>query len=83
MGQREGLPNITGYLNLRYDAAISVDGCFKKELGNFSNWQMSRSLNSDVFDNIIFDAAKSNPFYGSSSHVEPLNLTVKIWKRIS
>lgn len=31
---------------------------------------------------IGFDASKSNKIFGASLHVESLNLTIKIWKRI-
>ena len=73
--QQEGLPNITGTLG-----GTSPDGYpsgafhrsengYKYESGGYKqyNWQ--------------FNAAWCSTIYGKSSHVTPVNYTIRIWKR--
>ena len=88
IGQRPGLPNITGYsdqfdANTGWARQIDVHGAFYEE--DISSRGALTGDSSSVYPwgRFGFDASKSNSIYGASTEVQPSNITIKIWKRIS
>ena len=79
--QGEGLPNITGS-ETGFGAAedyTSFSGCFyggPKYTGLAGGH--SEGANSV---NVYFNASRSSAIYGASSHVTPVNSTIRVWKR--
>ena len=81
--QTEGLPNISGWFYAYCDNSVGSrsdnvlftyqDSVKGYTTGNNGSYQ--RRLN--------FNANKVNSIYGSSTHVTPINSTVRIWKRTS
>ena len=75
--QAEGLPNIKGSFygdNVSRDINIVATGAFSKNAGYGS---FSISTYSDRLKNgFNFDASYSNPIYGASEHVTPVNSAV-------
>ena len=77
----EGLPNITGTIKGNgLNDSITVSGAFYK-----TNTTNNKSDNSGYQSSmgIGFNAALYNQIYGSSAHVTPSNLSLKIWQRVS
>lgn len=77
--QAGGLPNISGSLNAN-KIRTSQDGAFTVEetidtggiaAGGYQNCKW------------IFNASKSNPIYGASTEVRPINETIRVWKKIA
>ena len=89
IAQTEGLPNITGGTDSTDAAPFVWSGGDKNTsrtygaLGvkAYSKWGASVGGTSGAFVPIVFDASVSNKIYGSSSHVTPLNTSIRIWKR--
>ena len=82
--QAEGLPNITGriggdrfgHLNTNY---FFSEGCFYATNSGQTSAREHSSHKSGVYVNL--DASRSNSIYGASSHVTPVNTSIRIWKR--
>lgn len=86
-----GLPNITGYANVR------SGGCADNNiLASNSNGAITCSIQNSLFtwrshimvtegegklDTLTFNASKSNPIYGSSDTVQPPAYMVRAWVR--
>lgn len=86
-----GLPNITGSLRMRgfnndVDPVINSSGAMVHE--NQSAWSGDHAYASTLFgdragfQNINFDASKSNSIYGKSSTVQPAAYYVYMWRRV-
>lgn len=82
IGQLEGLPNITGTLGRAYThiAGQIASGAFTQ---NSETYKGLASSGNDSYTTWNFAASRSNSIYGKSSHVTPINASVKIWQRIS
>lgn len=87
-----GLPNITGLLRMRgfnYDVepVINTSGAIVR--GEPSAWSGNHAYASTLFgdqagfQNINFDASKSNSIYGKSSTIQPAAYYVYIWRRVA
>lgn len=81
--QAEGLPNITGMLpvsrgNLEPPAP---SGAFSKRSTTY-NAKMGGGSNDDWGKYYDFNASNSNPIYGASSHVTPINQAVNYFIRV-
>lgn len=87
-----GLPNITGLLRMRgfnndVDPVINSSGAMVRE--NHSAWSGDHAYASTLFgdqagfQNINFDASKSNGIYGKSSTVQPAAYYVYMWRRVA
>ena len=81
--QSEGLPGISGTLTnmITIDApgTASASGCF-----SFSNTIYYEGLDSGEpirGRNVNMNANKNSAIYGASSHVTPVNSTIRVWKR--
>ena len=89
--QREGIPNIIGEFYVSSaQGGSSAQKAFKVrgQSGN-SITGIGSSWYNVTFD---FDASKGetkadgtlkNDVYGKSDHLEPMNITVRLWKRVS
>jgi len=72
--QDEGLPNITGEMQLADDRQTSFsDAFYLKTEGSSPNSTDSGTMNDK---RLGFDASKSNAIYGASQHVTPVNQAV-------
>ena len=86
-----GLPNITGYANVRSGGSFD-----NNILASNSNGAISCSIQNSLFtwrshimvtegegklDTLTFNASKSNPIYGSSDTVQPPTYMVRAWVR--
>ena len=81
--QGEGLPNIIGSINKAYlksDSNPSVSGAFYGLNGIADGKYEGDNVNIGIY-NYKFSAQKSNAIYGASSHVTPVNSTIRVWKR--
>lgn len=70
---KEGLPNITGRLDNNFDRNVfngHADGAFYQENGQGRRWAANESTTTTLGE-MRFDASRSNPIYGTSSHVTP------------
>lgn len=87
-----GLPNITGLLRMRgfnndVEPVINSSGAMVHE--NHSAWSGDHAYASTLFgdkagfQNINFDASKSNGIYGKSSTVQPAAYYVYMWRRVA
>lgn len=76
--QAEGLPNISGtiYPSVRSDNT-SADGAFEKL--NRRGWYPKGDTADQAY--FRFNASRSNSIYGASSHVTPVNTSIRIWVR--
>lgn len=88
--QNEGLPNITGSMEIRLGASSGYIRSLAVSEGNgalssdYTGTVPNMPANSEVANKptgIKLDASKSSNIYGSSSHVTPENYAIKIWKR--
>lgn len=81
--QSEGLPNIKGYAG----TANQDGGYFNRFSGCFYGSESFVSSLRDQGNNYTYskvvnmDASKSSSIYGNSSHVTPINTSIKIWVR--
>lgn len=77
--QAEGLPDIYGQL---YD---SHDVCTFVGTGAFKSFQQGSNVTQSASGvgnkTVEFKASYYNTIYGASTHVTPLNTTIRIWKR--
>lgn len=80
--QNAGLPNITGNLNsIMTDSGGSFSGAFYYNgRPRIKGW---KGLDTDELRHIGFDARRSSAIYGRSDSVQPINTTVRLWKRIN
>lgn len=87
-----GLPNITGLLRMRgfnndVEPVINSSGAMVREEN--SAWSGDHAYASTLFgnqagyQNIKFDASKSNGIYGKSSTVQPAAYYVYMWRRVA
>lgn len=86
--QAEGLPNIEGditgsYLLSNNDKIINtITGAFS---GYHQSWTSKRITIGGTYEvggyGYVFEASRSSSIYGASTHVTPLNTTIRIWKR--
>ena len=78
----EGLPNITGNLDVTPDAdnagmdASATGGGAIKEIYSTGSGSDVNGTNWTVWKGFSFDASLSNPIYGASDHVTPETVTV-------
>ena len=74
--QAEGLPNITGAIGSNAGRAqfASQSGAFYSVSSGLSYFSNDNTETAGV--TAYFDASKSNPIYGASSHVTPVNTAV-------
>lgn len=87
--QEEGLPNITGSVEVGNNSKDVVtfynkNGAFKST----NNKGVSGAISSNTAGNsssgyIQFKASDSSPIYKDGAHVTPKNSTIRIWKRIA
>lgn len=83
--QAEGLPNITGKLDVRGDSGKSassqsvVDGAFRKHNQSTSVLEDSNASGGVYFD---FDASRSSSIYGKSTHVTPINQAINYFIKV-
>lgn len=70
--QAEGLPNITGTVDVCDDRASGYSGAFYKNGNSSPNCTDSGWAGTQAG----FDASKSNAIYGASEHVTPVNMAV-------
>lgn len=87
-----GLPNITGLLRMRgfnYDVEPVINNSGAIVRGEPSAWSGNHAYASTLFgdqagfQNINFDASKSNSIYGKSSTIQPAAYYVYIWRRVA
>lgn len=87
-----GLPNITGLLRMRgfnYDVEPVINNSGAIVRGEPSAWSGNHAYASTLFgdqagyQNINFDASKSNGIYGKSSTVQPAAYYVYMWRRVA
>lgn len=90
IGQKEGLPNIKGSLDMRgmVGGEATVLGTYSGALyrdnySGASHTQVKDGGSGSYRSRFGFDASKSNSIYGANSHVTPFNLSIKVWQRIS
>lgn len=78
------MPNITGaFGKLRLAEPSPVtEGAFRFNRGS-NRATAEASGSNQSYDELVFDASLSDKVYGSSTHVTPSNLSIKIWQRIS
>lgn len=88
--QAEGLPNINGsFINnlilqsggISHYTAIAYEAPFVTIASNGYTLKFSFTEVYDFVQKFKFDASLANPIYGASTHVTPLNTTIRIWKR--
>ena len=83
--QREGLPNISGLYSAselsERNKDVYATGCLY-DAGNhpWNNWNADGEQNG-ASAMIGFNASRSSAIYGASSHVTPVNSTIRVWKR--
>lgn len=79
--QAGGLPNITGSISI-FDGAYwgSGSGAFHSPSGGVKGTGANGSWGAA---SMSFSAKESNPLYGESTEVRPINETVRIWKRVA
>ena len=88
IGQKEGLPNITGgYSNasssyINNQTTINWTGCFYGG-ANSAHAFLQSGGSGKAQQSTNFDASLSNGIYGNSNHVTPFNATIKVWQRVS
>ena len=82
IGQIEGLPDIKGTLGRAYThrAGQIASEAFTQSSEKYGGLEFS---GNDIYTTWYFAASRSNPIYGKSIHVTPINASVKIWQRIS
>ena len=73
--QSEGLPNITGTIG---SMRTGGTGAFATQSGNGELQGRSNDVPSYISN---FYASRSSAIYGASSHVTPVNSTIRVWKR--
>lgn len=87
-----GLPNITGLLRMRgfnNDVEPVINGSGAMVRKENSAWSGDHAYASTLFgdqagyQNINFDASKSNGIYGKSSTVQPAAYYVYMWRRVA
>ena len=81
--QAEGLPNITGKISGEYISLFSyltTSGAFTSPINQTKECPDGRSSVRNC-SGFSFSASNSNSIYGASSHVTPVNTTIRIWKR--
>lgn len=81
--QAEGLPNITGKISGEYISLFSdltTSGAFTSPINKTKDCPDGR-LSVKNCSGFSFSASNSNSIYGASSHVTPVNTTIRIWKR--
>lgn len=83
--QGEGLPNITGstWSSYYYRPYLHQYGSFNNHVENDDNIHAAGEYDNTWAAGAWadFDASKSNSIYGSSSHVTPINTTIRVWQR--
>ncbi len=80
--QGEGLPNIVGQINnVQTGSNDTYNGAF--ELTRVTDTQAATYGGGRYNCVVNFNAWRSNPVYGSSAHVTPVNTAIRIWKRTS
>ena len=80
--QAEGLPNITGQTHVSMvmnSGAAVATGAFTTSRNTGAQTPSGGGSWYSGYD--TFSAQKSNPIYGASSHVTPMNYTIRIWER--
>lgn len=76
--QAEGLPNITGNVDFTRCQINSANGAFR-----LTESRTAIGANSNVPTGLVsFDASRSNPIYGASEHVTPINQAVNYFIRV-
>ena len=75
--QGEGLPNMTGTW-LGAVSISSANGVFRIAT---STEKQSSDYRSNNNNGVSFNASRSSAIYGASSHVTPVNSTIRVWKR--
>ena len=80
--QAAGLPNITGNMNeILTRGGGSYSGAFYDNGTTYiKGWS---GQDGDELRNIGFNASRSSAIYGKSDTVQPINTTVRLWKRIN
>lgn len=84
VGQNDGLPNIEGSLGMTDSGGsggMTPTGAFADTTLLDANSSVTGSGGKRYTVN--FDASLSNEIYGNSDTVQPKNITIKLWKRIS
>lgn len=82
-----GLPNITGTANFASGGTGEKVAPLRSGNGVFSVANTAKYINgrgddlSGVYENLQFNASRSNSIYGNSSTVQPPAFIVNIWKR--
>ena len=82
--QGEGLPNITGSITsnaLGVRESASVSGAIYN--GDYTLYAAQQTDRPNLYKNlnIQFNASRSSAIYGASTHVTPVNSTIRVWKR--
>lgn len=77
--QAEGLPNITGELNYACVDRVVTLGAFNR---NSKDSGSGYSGGNYKYIGVDFNASNSNPIYGASSHVTPINQAVNYFIRV-
>ena len=81
--QGEGLPNITGYFyrgNQSNEITVTYTGGAFSQRNQGSKYCGNGSSGGGG-NGCDFNAARSSAIYGASSHVTPVNSTIRVWKR--
>lgn len=80
--QAEGLPNIAGEFDadeITHGRTSTVSGAFYSKSSSYPNTGTGTSGSALA---IGFDASRSNPIYGASEHVTPINQAVNYFIRV-
>lgn len=76
--QAEGLPNITGNVDFTRCQINSANGAFR-----LTESRTAIGANSNVPTGLVsFDASRSNPIYGASEHVTPINQAINYFIKV-
>ena len=79
--QGEGLPNISGSLSSVYTSVGSrANGAFSHSVVSYP-YKMEGGEGNQRDSTVFFNASRSSAIYGASSHVTPVNSTIRVWKR--
>lgn len=80
--QQEGLPDIKGFAQTLSHHKGMVSGALY--FPGLSNAALQHGDAPDLFaGELHLEANRSNPIYGRSDEVRPLNVTVRLWKRVA
>ena len=81
--QAAGLPDITGYLSTGWKQGWGADGAFYFDSTKGPRMAQTATDEWTAYTGWHFAASRSSSVYGKSNTVQPINTTVRLWKRIN